>query len=382
MQRILILGLVTVALALPACGNDDSNKHEKTVGTGTGTGSPAAQTPVIVAPGTLAIFEDDEIASSSIAALVDEGTAGAAEENDDGGTGQALTDMGKTVDINRFRDCTEDGDKAVVAIKRSAALTNTIDRPGFKTQISFTSYDDRQRTWAKTGGAVKCAAGKKHAALKFADMQGVSLDATSKRSRASELIIENKKKGTSVTRGVKTTAEGTRHIDWSATTVAGATTTLEKTVTSSMKRTLEAKNKKGETKSLAATVATKDGAPLSIAVERDTATGDAVSRTIKSGTLVATNADGTRVETTFTNVKYTKEGGCLAASGKIAGTVFAKDAAEAAATWAIDFDTEAKDLVTSDGKELDFSPDGCDLDEAAENQTDKDTGADIKDPTK
>jgi len=127
----------------------------------------------------------------------------------------------------------------------------------------------------------------------------------------------------------------------------------------------------GGDENLTATVATKDGAPLAIVVERDASTASAKKKTISSGTIVVTRSDGPRVETTFEGVifDFGASAVCQPTAGKITGLVFAKDATAASATFVISFGatTDSGISIAHDGGAAEDYPDynskGCDLED-------------------
>jgi hypothetical protein len=98
-------------------------------------------------------------------------------------------------------------------------------------------------------------------------------------------------------------------------------------------------------------------------VERESKSDKIVSRTILSGKKIATNKQGGRIETTFSNVKYLPKDRCYATSGIITGSIFAKDGTAASATFTIDFSSDTKTVVITaiDGstKEVDYVAEGC-----------------------
>lgn len=348
--------IVAAALATSSCGKDDGDENYATKKPTTASADEASETSQLA--------DDEELAGDSVSAQVDEAIAAAAEEQSEGAAtaGLTLTEVDKVKKVERYRNCTAEGDKAVVEIKRAAERSFSFEGAVRQGSSEIKHLVEITRTWSRDGGAVDCAESGKHAALVRAEMKGVTLEAAFKRQRSLSASFTNLKKGVTKSRSAKFNAQGTRQISWTDVTVADGTITLSKTVTQQATRTLEIVNKQGETKSFEQTVATDAAAPLQVVTVRDEATDALVSRTIVSGKKVATGKDGGRVETSFDNVKYEPGKGCYAVSGKISGAIYAKDAAEASLTFTIDFTGDTKSIAFSNGKEVEYVADGCEFD--------------------
>lgn len=366
-----VLAVAALSSILTSCGSDDTKKTDNDA-TGDGDVGPAA-----------ALYAADEtLAGENVTAQIDEGIASSVDEDEaDAGASLGLAprraNLAREAEVIRFRECKEDSGKALVHVLRSLEISKTFEGPVRKSSLTVKGWRDVQRTWSRASGAVECAENNKHAALEKDAMEGVTLDSTFDRGRSMEGTVENKKKKTTVAASRKIQAKGTRHIEWTNVETNGDTLILEKTVATTAERTFEAANKKGQKKSFTQSVTT--ATPLSMKVERDAASLALKSREIIAGKLVATGKDGDRTETTFANVKYVAGQGCMAVSGKITGAIYAKDATEPKVTYEINFDGDTKSVVFSNGKEFDYSPDGCDLDEPAPG-AEKEKAADITHP--
>jgi hypothetical protein len=124
-------------------------------------------------------------------------------------------------------------------------------------------------------------------------------------------------------------------------------------------------DKKGASRTLKTKIEIKDDTPLLVSVEKNTETGEWISKLITSGKVIARHDNGAKFETVYTNVKYTQEGGCLPVSGSISGSVYGNDDAEVdSRTYTIDFDSISADgaeIVFADGGRFRFAPEGCEF---------------------
>jgi hypothetical protein len=158
-------------------------------------------------------------------------------------------------------------------------------------------------------------------------------------------------------------------------------------VKSSVKRDISTKKMNGDAVSLSSEVKTDDAAPMIIVTERKADDDALVSRTLVSGKKIATGKDGERIETVFKNVKYAASDGCYASSGSIEGSVFAKDAETASATFVVSFSgaTKTVKFTYADGttKDAEYVADGCaleaqDVEETATDVTEASKAADVE----
>lgn len=330
--------------------------------------------------GTADVLEDTDVAGQAVAAQIDDAIGGAAEDQD-AVASMNLADVNANGESKRFRTCADDGLTAIVDIKNSASRTITFEGAMRSGETSFTAYRQKQRIWSRVEGEINCSENKKFAVVPIADMAGVTLDVTFKHERSRNSTLTNKKNDKTVTRSFKAASSGERHISWTSVIPGVDAVVISKEVKLSSTRKLDVTDKKGVSKSLEGSLATDDGAPLMVDVKRDATTHDVESRTLKSGTLVATGKDGGRIETSFTNVVYEQGKGCVAASGSIAGKVFDKDATEPKLTFEVTFDGESKTITFSNGSEYDYAPEGCELDEPS-TPVEEATAADVQDAVK
>ncbi|MCX6109683.1 MAG: hypothetical protein NTZ90_08795 [Proteobacteria bacterium] len=353
-QPLKLLPYVLI-LNLLACGRSESTKN-------TATASDATQSQ------TAALLDDEQLAGEHVSGTVDDAIAATVQGDDNTaaqGLGLDLLDANKMAKASNFRTCkqSDDGKSAIVTFKRSVEHDMTMSKLQRSGESSFKNLSEETRTWSKDGGSVACDSTGKHVALARADLQGVNLkvDFTKEHSRASS--YKNGRRGVDFkrSRSVKTT--GTRNITWTKVEASGDNLILTRSIADKSEHTVTASNKKGVDTTFTTSVATATEAPLIVKVERVAKSDKLVSRTIVSGKKIATNKDGGRVETTFSNVKYLPDDGCYATSGSISGSIFTKDATTASASFTIDFSGDADNVVITykDGtsKNVDFVAEGC-----------------------
>jgi hypothetical protein len=374
MKRLISLTLAAVLAS--ACGNGNDNREQNPGNQQNSNGDgPGVSTDL----GTSSLVEDEEATGQAVTAQVDEGISAAAEDQD-GETSASLmlADVDKKSEHERYRNCTESEGTAVVDIRRSLERSFNFDGPHRSASTTLSAQIEKKRTWSKAGGEIKCAENKKHAEIQWPDVDGVSAEVTFSHNRSREMSVTNKKKNETKTASFSFSASGKRSIAWAAAEASAADKiAVQKTVQSDVTRELTLKNKKGETKSISGSIKTDAENPVVTLAERDSTSLKVLSRTIKSGKLIATGKDGGRVETSFADVVYTRENKCMATAGKISGAIYEKDATEPKVTFEINFDGESKTIVFSNGKEVVYSPEGCEFDDP-EQIVEKDKAEDVK----
>ena len=357
-QHVMFPALLITSLLGTSCGSQLNN-------------TPAADTTTSTAAlgvdaGTAALVDDEELAGDSIGVAVDEAIGEAVAGEDGSATaGFGLLGVDKTTNHSRFRSCkaSDDGSSAVVTLKRGIEREVSVTKLQRSGDSSFKNLSEETRTWSKAGGKVTCDATGTFVSLARADMQGIKLKVDFKEERSRSASYKNERRGVELKRSSSSTSTGSRDITWTKVEASGSNLLLTRTLISKVERSVKTTNKKGEEKSFTSLVQTPADAPLVVTVERESKSDKIVSRTILSGKKIATNKEGGRIETTFSNVKYLPKDRCYATSGTITGSIFAKDATVATATFTIDFSGDTKSVVITnkDGstKEVDYVADGC-----------------------
>lgn len=328
--------------------------------------------------GSSVVLSDESVAGESVAASVDDALADAAESPDSSPTTtlalEEAAGSGRPV-VERFRSCAEEGDKAVVSFKRSISRSRSFDKGGRTGSMEFSDLFEGKRTWALDGEKVECHSNGKQADISGDSVEGLSLGVSFKRERLQKSSFKLRN-GKEMARESTIKGEGSRTISFTDVSTADNINKVTTSVKSSVKRDINMKKMNGEALSLSSEVKTDDAAPMVIVTERKADDNALVSRTLVSGKKISVGKDGERIETIFKNVKFNAADGCYASSGSIEGSVFAKDAQEASATYVVSFSGAAKTVkfTYADGttKEVEYVADGCALEaqEAEEKATD------------
>ncbi len=173
------------------------------------------------------------------------------------------------------------------------------------------------------------------------------------------------KTGETTSRSHSFEALGTRKIQWLADAKGVDETTTfsrKKEITSEVVRTVSFQNKSGEERELKLTVAIESADPLLVNVVRNLSTKVLVSKTIESGTVIATNTDESRLESDFQNVLVTfADSECVVASGVIVASFFKAGTTDAQKVLTATFANGTATLTDKDGNQIgdSFTVDGC-----------------------
>ncbi len=262
------------------------------------------------------------------------------EAVDSAGAGESSTTVGFVGDALNFsakptvptvtRACAVSGATAAVTITGDIGTnTTTISRPKATGTRTMTGTMTETRTWSKAGATVACSSTTGHAVPSGGLLNAtVVIDSTRTRLNTTDITFTNAKTKaqTVVNHSVTNSVKGNRTVTWTAAddTLTLANHTLRiKTVASDVTRTI--------TKDAAVlewNIKTATNSPLTIKVDRLTADGSLVSKTI-TGTLISSNTtEPTRtIEKTFTSFVMTHTGdecaptsGTLSISFKTSGT--------------------------------------------------------------
>jgi hypothetical protein len=277
------------------------------------------------------------------------------------------------------RACVEDGVNAVVQISSTIEKSKTVTTPRANRTIehSITGSSSMKRTWSNTTGtAVTCNSEKSAAQISWASPDNLKLEAEFERSRAREMKITTPKFEKDFSGSFK--SSGKRTLIWGASSTSADTAdSYFRTHTATMESTREMtiSNDNGVKKEIQLQVATKEGAPLIVSVERSVSGNAVLSRTIVSGTLVTQkdvakdveegsaedSGDGS-IETTYQNLKVDiSDGECEASSGS-ASIAFKDSAGTTIKAYELSIDSSGDpQLKDSAGVAVEgFELDGCD----------------------
>ena len=352
---------------LAACGTENPSNEVPSAGTDSVTAQDIAT--------------DSELASEDISSQVDDSITaimadGGMEAASYGLAGPAETKAKRAEkeisgERKESRDCKMDeaSGSTTVSIEREMSRERTFTLRNVSFKMTQSASDVVTRVWTKAGALVPCNEAKTHIKLPESDREGLKLAATFSRDASSATTFT--KKDVTTTRSRSKTAKGTHNVSWLSVKEEADKVIINKEVSFSLDKTIKVVDKEGKERTAEAAVKTKDGAPLTVEILRNKASGEVEEREVISGTVVATKKDGSRVELSYDKVVYTAEGHCQASSGKILGAVFAKDATEPTTTFIIDFAAEEQDVTMKDGTKAAFDVEGCDLDQPAKESISK-----------
>lgn len=352
--KLFVVAAIAGTLFISACG-----KKTKSDGAESGAADPIAASDVA-----------DESVDEATDAISEGGSNGSASLAED-----VFNADGDTITLSKV--CTASAGNAVVDVTasgeatRSRSASRKIGEVTFTNKITMTGGEKRTWTKATAGSDLSCSAGNS-AVIGWAtpaNVEGLKLNIDVDRKRDSTVSMAYSVLGQSKTkeRTKSTTIKGNRKVEFSSATVSATEVSVEKKVSiSDLARTSVGTNFEGEATSTTTKTSTKTDAPLVVNVVRDRGVSALTwkTRTIKSGTLVVTLENGSRVESTFSNVVYSKtaDNVCTPNSGTIEGQIFDAEATTATHTFTITFEA-TKITKTFDGVEVsEYSPSqSCDL---------------------
>lgn len=302
----------TIALFVTACGSAATEGKKKA------DEQPAGEefTADSVNP-----LELDSAAEESVVAL---------EQIDDlaaGGDGAlALTDsQGPKAPEGRgkihLRNCSVDAQagKTTVSIIRGIGKFAGFETKHLQAMAGRGFLEKIERVWSLAGGTVPCDQEAKHVVIDWKQVSNLSLEVSFKRGRGgvagytapvkdeSEVVVNGR------------VAEGTRSVIFNSALSADRSEIVrDSTVKSNVSRYFGAKKEE----ELKLHLKTAENAPLVVQAILDANDYKVKSRTIKSGTLIATRPNGALIEANFANVQYVRSDDCMRpASGTLTGKV-------------------------------------------------------------
>lgn len=342
------LVLLNVAILMLGCGRKDDER--------TSAGIIGADSFV----------EDATLAQGAVEANVSDSMASLADANEDSSDAALwLADTHK--DKIRDRKC-EKVDDHHVNVTVGIDVDRSIDLSNARRELTRTvkGSADLIRSWSADNIPLDCTE-QNHVKLDWkGDITGLSLDVQVNRTHEMSQSLTIKRTNKTITNERSFSAKGNRHISWLSSTedATADTLTREKTISSSMTRTMHMQNVKGDVKDIEFNVATDEKAPLAITVVRKKSDGSLISKTIKSGIVIATRVGDGKVSSTFKNIVMKFDASTCALDSGTITTHFYKDGSDTAAKR---YQLEGSDgvFVLTDldsGAEIeDFEIPGCSL---------------------
>lgn len=268
------------------------------------------------------------------------------------------------------------GGGVTVAVTYAGTQTQTLIRTRLSYSNTTVESGTLTRIWAAPAGqTLSCNGAATHVRLDWTSDAAVSGMVTTQqvnRVRSATRVVTKILSGSVSTKTNNFAAVGTRSVYWATGSgVSGSNVTRTKTITSAVARTATVTSLSDVNIDLVTTVTTSSTDPMVVDVVRSiTNPWPLVSKTIKSGTLIATRVGTDRTESTMSNVVFdmTSDTPCLPTSGSVAVKYFALDTdTEANSTYTIKFGstTDSGVSITPEGgSETDFpeyNAKGCDL---------------------
>lgn len=322
------------------------------VGCGTEIGNPKKPEP---APLEGSIFITDATAAAGlISSLFDDASASGTEAADAAGSETALSLLAPKDD----RKCVAAVDGTVTVTRDFSGSYSAEKKRKKQTYVSSISGTDLvSRVYAKPETTLACNAAGTNVRLGLAGFFGLTVASTFERSYEKSLTEKETGK---VLWARNLTAKGTRNwvvakLDGLASTSFGWSTTESRSST----RTLTITKKDGSVMDVGSEVGTMEGMPLVIQSEHSRTGSGLISRTIASGTIYSTQPNDSKIETTFSSVKYTPAGGCIPESGKIEGKIFAAGQTTPARTYVLVFDDDGMTVKFDNGETVVTQPEHC-----------------------
>jgi hypothetical protein len=323
-------------------------------------GSGQEESKTLPAATSQEVEADEELAAAEVTDNVDEALSSLADVNPSSATGLNLVAEGESKHKLTHK-CSEVDSTAVVDVS-----IDFVREWGFANRLrhlthAISDIGSIKRIWSNPDQSVKCDEGGQTVAISPEELEGSKLAIELSREKSKETSFKNLRSGAQFSRSMKLSVSGKRSAEWDAVEVSESAIVESKLLTSDVKRNLQVTNKSGEKRQIERQVRTVDDKPLAIVVTREPATLKASSRLIKTGSIEAIRSDKGRVVTHFDNVLLTKASGCVAESGRITGEIYALEAAEPVLSFVVEFDDGSAKVVFSNGKEAEYTPEGCDL---------------------
>jgi hypothetical protein len=357
----LHISLVLVTLA-SACGTEIRNVEDGDQAQSEGE-IPTRQAEPVVNPNlpqasSQEVAVDEELAAAEVTDSVDEGISSIADVSDQ----QAgVLGLVPSRSINLQRNCSEVEGAAKVEMTMNFLREWNHDGPVRVASQKITDSGLLTRLWSHPSHSIACDEEKKRADVKLEELEGTKVQIDLARNRSKEASYQNKRNGKSFARSMKLEVVGKRQVSWDKVEISEDSYVASKTISSAVNRKLQVQNKAGEERVIERRITISAENPLKVEVTRELETGVALKKVIKSGTIEAERADKGKIITRFNEVVHTQVGRCMADSGTISGEIYPAEATEPSLTFVITFSEGTKRIQFSNGKEAEYTPEGCEL---------------------
>jgi hypothetical protein len=354
--RLRLCWLFVSALLLGAgCGVEVGNPKNPTGDGGTPTKN--------VKP-TSVLALDNDAALQVIADQMDETAATANEQESSTQSSSLLLSAALSAD-DASCEVGDDGKVTVTASSTGEFVREKVRRLGRRLTITnvFSSTQTKSRTavWSSESSALACNPLEKLLAVDFRDVKDLSLALEFSREETFSIKLKNALKPL---RSGYFKAQGVRNLSWEKVDPTSKTVrTLRTTISSDVARDMILSTAANSNKTVSSQVTIKEGEPLSVLTDFSRQSGAWETRTIESGTVLATQKDGSVLESTYDNVTFLADIGCQAQSGSIAGKLFdPSDLTRPYLTYSVLFTAVGATISLSNGKSMPYQPYTCDAD--------------------
>lgn len=325
-QRTLILGL---GLVLMSCGTEVGN-------------------PVVKRPTTPRTVAQDTMESDflELSETLSEDTSSVSS--------LALDSNISALPLKDAMTCSGDEFRATTTLDKSKERSKEFPQKGHAVSILL----ERQLKieWNSPSGGLSCVGNSLKKTVRL--LKGATETRTGSVIRSLNRTTKNSKLSAQDYSSATFASKG----DWKTTfddlEVTGSSFIISRSSAWTLTKTNSARTSEGET-SAESTSSTVESSPLKIKITRARGSGAITNKTIESGKVKTSRADGSIVEVSFESLVFTESDSCYPSKGKVRGTVTpAPSSGQSPDTFEIDFSnstSETPELVFSDAQRIPLS---------------------------
>lgn len=234
----------------------------------------------------------------------------------------------------------------------------------FESAFSVSRDESTTVNWRQPNKVLGCTDDASAIKLDWTAADGLALDAQIQQKRSTEMTRQGPRGVFS--RNVQFELTGERHATFAQDSANAPADGLliKKTVTSKVDKTITTtRHNAPDTVTLTTHIEVSADAPVIVAIERDKDGVAWRTKTVESGTVVSTQVEGSRLEATYSNLKFSADAGCAPVSGAVSGAIFGSDGASLL-SFKIGFDQGGGVITYADGTSTPYVADYCGLDDA------------------
>lgn len=325
-QRTLVLGL---GLVLMSCGTEAGNPVVK-----------RPTTPRTVAQDTM---ESDFLELSET--LSDDSSNVSTLSLDSSSSAIAFKDTGT---------CTGDEFRATTTFEKSKEQIKDLPKKGHAVSTLF----ERQLKieWNSPKGGLSCVGNSLKKTVRL--LKGATETRTGSVNRSLNRTTKNSTLSAQDYSSATFASKGEWKTTFDNIELTGSSFIISRSSAWTLTKTNSSRTSEGET-SAESTSSTLESSPLKIITTRARGSGAIINKTIESGKIKTSRADGSIVEVSFESLIFTENDSCYPSKGKVRGTVTpAPSSGQSPETFEIDFSdttSETPELVFSDAQRIPLS---------------------------